>query len=77
MERLQATRRAHPDVGIAANERRIKETLGVLDGELWSAARYVREVVIPRAGAFTTLKRMAAVLAAIIDEGRTRGGRPC
>ena len=74
MERLQTTRRAQLDIAAAASERRVKEALGVLDGESWSVARYRWEVAQPQAGSFTTLPRMCALLAALLDEDRTRGG---
>ena len=73
LERLLATRRRHPDVTIAANERGVREGLGVLSNEPWSVLRHARSEVLPHAGSFLTLKRIIVVLAAAIDEGRTRG----
>jgi hypothetical protein len=74
MERLIATRRNHPEVIIAANEVSIKQTLGTLPGETWSVSRHAAAHLLPHAGTFLTLKRMATILAAALDEGRTRGG---
>eukprot|EP00973_Karenia_brevis_P085308 11839085-Karenia_brevis.AAC.1 len=73
IERVIATRRESPDVIIAANERAIKQVLGVLAGESWSVTRHTRQELMPQCGNFTTLKRILAVLSAALDEGRSRG----
>ena len=73
MERLIATRRSHPEVIVAANEAAVRESLNALPGDAWSMKAHAEKYVIPQAGTFTTLKRMAAILAAALDEGRARG----
>ena len=73
VDRLIATRRSHPEVIDAANDQAIKEALGTLPGETWSVGRHAERFVVPHAGNFLTLKRIAAILAAALDEGRTRG----
>lgn len=74
LERVLATRRQHPEVVIAANDRAIQDSLHVLPGESWSVSRHARQDVIPQCGGFSTLRRVVAVLAAALDEGRLRGG---
>lgn len=73
LERLIATRRRHPEVVIAANKEAIRESLGTLPGESWSHRLHAERHLLPHAGSFTTLKRMATILAAALDEGRVRG----
>lgn len=73
MDRLIATRRSHPEVIIAANDQAVKEALGTLPGETWSVGRHAERFVLPHAGNFLTLKRLGAILAYALDEGRTRG----
>ncbi len=36
-------------------------------------SRHAREAVLPHLGSYLTLKRVMAILAAALDEGRTRG----
>ena len=73
LERIVATRRAHPKVVVAANDRVTREALGLLPGESLSVQRHARELLIPQAGNFSTLKRMAIMIAGALDEGRQRG----
>ena len=73
LERLIATRRAHPEVIVASNEQAIREQMRSLPGEAWSVSRHAEREVLPYCGSFVTLKRMVAILAAALDEGRTRG----
>ena len=73
LERIVATRRAHPEVVVAANDRVTREALGLLPGESLSVQRHARELLIPQAGNFSTLKRMAIMIAGALDEGRQRG----
>ena len=73
LERIVATRRAHPEVVVAANDSVTREVLGLLPGESLSVQRHARELLIPQAGNFSTLKRMAIMIAGALDEGRQRG----
>ena len=73
LERIVATRRAHSEVVVAANDRVTREALGLLPGESLSVQRHARELLIPQAGNFSTLKRMAIMIAGALDEGRQRG----
>ena len=58
---------------MAANDRVTREALGLLSGESLSVQRHARELLIPQAGNFSTLKRMAIMIASALDEGRQRG----
>ena len=73
LERIVATRRAHPEVVVAANDRVTREAVGLLPGESLSVQRHARELLIPQAGNFSSLKRMAIMIAGALDEGRQRG----
>ena len=73
LERLIATRRTHPSVVTAANDEAIRAALNVLPGESWSVSRHAEVRLLPHAGSFLTLKRVAVMLAAALDEGRMRG----
>lgn len=73
MERLVATRRAHPEVVIRANDRAIQESLGAYAGEAWAYQRHARQCLVPECGNWATLKRLLVAVAAAIDEGRVRG----
>ncbi len=75
MERLVAARRQSPEVTITANERAMQEQMGVYPGEPWTASRHARQELMPQCGNLTTLKRIRAVLAAALDEGRLRGAQ--
>jgi len=66
------TRRTNPEATIQAHERIVQQRLQVLPGESWSWTRYYQVEVEPHAGNFLTLKRMGALIAAALDEGRTR-----
>ena len=73
LERIVATRRGHPEVVVGANDRVTREALGLLPGESLSVQRHARELLIPQVGNFSTLKRMAIMIAGALDEGRQRG----
>jgi len=73
LERIQATRRQRPDLVIAAGEKMVKEQLGVLGDEAWSWRRHAETELLPACGGFTTLKRMVAMTAMALDEGRACG----
>jgi len=72
LERLIATRQAHPEVITAANDQALRNAMGALPGESWSVRRHAAGLM-SHCGNFVTLQRILVVLAAIIDEGRIRG----
>ena len=73
LERIKRTRRERPEVVFQAGVDAVTEQLGVLEGEAWSFRRHADTELIPQCGNFATLKRMLAVIAAALDEGRTHG----
>lgn len=75
LERLIATRRRHPEVVIASNEEAVREAMGTLPGESWTMRLHAERHLLSHAGNFTTLRRVAVILAAALDEGRLRGAQ--
>ena len=73
MERIKLTRRSRPDVVIQASEMAARENSRVQPGEQWSWSLHAVREDMPAAGNFLTLKRMLAVIAAALDEGRVHG----
>ena len=71
LERIRKTREEHPEILLAAHEKAVKKDLGVLPGEAWSWIRHCYEAVLPHCSRFRSLKRICALLAAALDEGRT------
>lgn len=74
-EGLVVSRRRHPEVIIAANKEAARESLRILLGESWSFSSRAERHLLPHVGMFVTLKRMSAILAAAIDEGRSKALR--
>ena len=73
LERIKRTRRERPDLVLEAAENIAREQMGVLPGEPWNWRRHAEQELLPLCGNFTTLKRMIALVAACLDEGRTFG----
>jgi len=73
LERIKATRRQRPELVVAAGESMVREHLGVLGDEAWSWKRHAETELMPAAGSFATLKRMIAMVAMALDEGRQYG----
>ena len=73
LERIKRTRRDRPDLVVEAAESIVRGQLGVLPGEAWNYRRHAEQELIPLCGNFSTLKRMVALIAACLDEGRAYG----
>ena len=73
LERIKRTRRERPELVVEAAENIAKEQMGVLEGEAWNWRRHAEQELQPCTGNFTTLKRMIAMVAAALDEGRSYG----
>ena len=71
IQRVIRTRRDQPQTLIQAHEFLVKNKMGVLPGESWNWMKFFKEEILKQCGNFVTLKRIGAILAAALDEGRS------
>jgi len=71
LAKLLRSRRAQPDAYVAAYEQVVTEKMHILPGHAWSYHQFYMTEVEPFCGHFVTLKRLGALVAGAMDEGRS------
>ena len=71
LAKLLRTRRSHPEAYVAAYEQVVTEKMHILPGHAWSYHQFYMTEVEPFCGHFVTLKRLGALVAGAMDEGRS------
>jgi len=71
LAKLLRTRRTYPDAYVAAYEQVVTEKMKVLPGHAWSWHQFYQREIEPSCGHFLTLKRLGALVAGALGEGRS------